>query len=36
MKRRHMDALILITPRWDLKFHAQIDAFNLVVGVMLT
>jgi hypothetical protein len=30
-----MDAMILIAPRWDLEFHAQIDAFNLEVGVML-
>jgi hypothetical protein len=30
-----MDAMILIAPRWDLEFHAQIDAFNLEVEVML-
>lgn len=27
--------MILIAPRWDLEFHAQTDAFNLEVGVML-
>ncbi len=25
----------LIAPRWDVEFHAQIDAFNVVMGVML-
>jgi hypothetical protein len=27
--------LILISPRWDIKFHVPIDASNMVVGAML-
>jgi hypothetical protein len=28
-----MDALILISTHWDIKFHVHIDAFNLVIKV---
>ncbi len=30
-----MDALILITSRWDLEFHVHIDMSNLVIDDML-
>jgi len=30
-----MDAPILISPHWDIEFHAHTYAFNLVVEVML-
>jgi hypothetical protein len=30
-----MDALILISPHWDIKFHVHIDAYNLAVEVLL-
>jgi hypothetical protein len=35
IKRRYMDAMILIAPRWDLEFHAYIDVFNLEMRVIL-
>jgi hypothetical protein len=31
----YVDASILITPRWDLKFHAHTDTSNLTINVML-
>jgi hypothetical protein len=30
-----VDALILITSRWDLEFHVHIDMSNLVIDDML-
>jgi hypothetical protein len=30
-----MDAPILISPNWDIKFHVHINASNLAVEVML-
>jgi hypothetical protein len=30
-----MDALILISTHWDIKFHVHMDAYNLVVETML-
>jgi hypothetical protein len=35
IKHRYMDALILISPHWDIEFHVHTYASNLVVGVML-
>jgi hypothetical protein len=30
-----MDAPILISPHWDLKFHVHTNASSLVIGVMV-
>jgi hypothetical protein len=30
-----LDALILLTPRWDMVFHVHVDVLNLVVKAML-
>jgi hypothetical protein len=35
IKQHYMDASILISPHWDIKFHVHIDSSNLVVEVML-
>jgi len=35
IKQEYMDALILISPHWDIEFHVHIDVFNLANGVML-
>ncbi len=34
--RNQMNAPILISPHWDIKFHVQTNISNLVVEVMLT
>jgi hypothetical protein len=35
IKVLYVDALILITCRWDLKFHVHTNASNLAVGTIL-
>jgi len=35
IKQSYMDALILISPHWDVEFHVHTYIFNLIVGVML-
>jgi hypothetical protein len=30
-----MDALILISTHWDIKFHVHMDVYNLVLKIML-
>jgi len=35
IKILYVDASILITPRWDLKFHVHTNASNLIVGTIL-
>jgi hypothetical protein len=36
IKQHYMDALILISPRWDIECHVHTNAFNLAIEVMLT
>jgi hypothetical protein len=35
IKQKYIEALILISPKWQLEFHVHIDASLLVVRVML-
>jgi len=35
IKQKYIEALILISPNWQVKFHVHIDAPLLVVGAML-
>jgi hypothetical protein len=35
IKQRYMDALILISPHWDMEFHVHTNAFNLTIKDML-
>jgi len=35
IKQSYMDALILISPHWDVEFHVHTYIFNLVAGAML-
>jgi hypothetical protein len=30
-----MEALILISPHWDIRFHVHTDIYNLTIGAML-
>jgi hypothetical protein len=35
IKQCYVNALILISPHWDLEFHVHIDASNLAIKVMM-
>jgi hypothetical protein len=35
MKQKYIEALILISPNWDVEFYIHIDVSLLLVGVML-
>ncbi len=35
IKRKYIEASILISPNWQMEFHVHIDASLLTVGVML-
>jgi hypothetical protein len=34
IKRKYMDAPILMLPNWQMEFHVHMDASLLVVGAM--
>jgi hypothetical protein len=35
IKQHYMDAPILISSHWDIKFHVHTNAFDLAIGIML-
>ncbi len=35
IKQRYLDAPILITPKWDVKFHIHTNVSNLAIKVIL-
>ncbi len=36
IKQKYIEALILISPNWQVEFHVHIDVSLLVVGAMLS
>jgi hypothetical protein len=35
IKQHYMDASISISHHWDLEFHVDMDAFNIIIRAML-